>query len=201
MNPKSELSIFQLMKTILVCALVGTTLTKINPKYKPTMIGALWRHGARTSKRDLWKIQDKQTFDKKELIGNGERMLYVLGRQLSQIEYPDLFKSTEPRKSLIYSSETERTILSAQSLAMGLYPPGKGPETTPQASSPEDHLKIQLPPWKGLDAALVPNNKAALPQRALPIAIRTQSPLYDDMFCKGLDHVCPAASKKSYKIA
>jgi hypothetical protein len=43
-------------------------------------------------------------------------------------------------------------MLSAFSLAMGLFPPGSGPEITPKEDLALDETqKIQLPPWKNID--------------------------------------------------
>lgn len=63
--------------------IVQPTLTIIDAKYEPIMVAALWRHGTRTSREDKFKIVDKTKFDPKDLIGNGARMHYILGQQLS----------------------------------------------------------------------------------------------------------------------
>ena len=179
---------------------LSNTLCKINDKYEAKMVSALWRHGARTSRENIFKISEDKALDAKDLTGNGARMHYILGRQLSKYEYPDLFKSTEPRRYLIYSTQAERTMLSAYSLAMGLLPPGVGPETTPDTAAVEDKLKIQLPPWKGVDPSLIPNDKKALPHGALPVPVVSVNPIYDTIFNKGMDHICPGAYKKQQKI-
>lgn len=57
----------------------------------------------------------------KELFGNGARMHYVLGTQLGQKAYPQLFTEINPAKYEIYSTQTTRTNISAVSLAMGLF--------------------------------------------------------------------------------
>lgn len=92
-------------------------------------------------------------------------------------------------------------MMSAFSFAMGLFPPGKGPETTPSTSTVEEKLKIQLPPWKELNPSLIPSNKDALPRGVLPVPVISIDPLYDDMFNKGMDHTCPAAFKRSIALA
>lgn len=164
------------------------------------MVTAFWRHGARTSSKNVFKIDQGKTLDKKDISGNGERMLYILGQQLSKYEYPELFNSIESRRYQIYSTQSERTMLSALSLAMGLFPLGTGPETTPASAPIEDNLKIQLPPWKGINKDLIPKDRKALPQGALPIPVVSVSSKNDEIFNRGMDHICPGAYKRQQKI-
>ena len=170
------------------------------------MISLLWRHGARTPYSNVFSAPYDQVLGTKELFGNGARMHYVLGTQLSQKAYPQLFTDISQTKYEIYSTQTTRTNISAISLAMGLFPLGKGPEITPPPeSSAAGPLPIQLPPFKGLDPQLIPTQKFALPDGVLPIPITTINEKDDDLFNKGMEYKCPiqfekqkAAGKQNY---
>ena len=135
-------------KNILIISLLALltsqclTITK-KDDYEVLMISALWRHGARVSRKNVFKLEDSK-YDPQDLTGNGARMHYILGQQISQYDYPELFTTTEPRRYMIYSTQTQRTQISAYSLAMGLFAPklNKGPKVTPSTSTVGDKLKI-----------------------------------------------------------
>ena len=119
--------------------------------YETIMISLLWRHGARTPYTNVFNAKYDEVLGSKELFGNGARMHYVLGTQLGQKAYPQLFTEINPLKYEIYSTQTTRTNISAVSLAMGLFQPGKGPEITPPESSAQGTLSVHLPPFKNLN--------------------------------------------------
>jgi hypothetical protein len=81
------------------------------------MISMLWRHGARLARKNIFKAPDidPTLTDPQDIIGNGARMHYVLGKQISSIEYPALFpqpggsKEMKTESYLIYSTQTQRT--------------------------------------------------------------------------------------------
>ena len=160
------------------------------------MISLLWRHGARTPYTNVFNAPFDSVLGTKELFGNGARMHYVLGTQLSQKAYPQLFSEIDPKKYEIYSTQTTRTNISAVSLAMGLFPPGKGPEITPPEASSQGSLAVQLPPFKNLNPQLIPSQKFALPDGVLPFPITTINEKDDDLFNKGMEYKCPIQFEK-----
>jgi len=101
----------------------------------------MFRHGARapwspnggvdpiTKKDILGEVWDHNPGDS-ELTPMGIRQQYLLGYQLRS-KYVDQLKflssSYTPTEILIFSTDINRTIMSAQSQLFGLYPPSTGP--------------------------------------------------------------------------
>ena len=78
------------------------------------MIAELFRHGARTSIHNPLNEEFNKIIGLGNLTPNGMRMHEVLGQQLSQFSYPDIFKAPyNQRNYLMYSSGVLRTLLSA----------------------------------------------------------------------------------------
>jgi Histidine phosphatase superfamily (branch 2) len=66
---------------LLTMLLASSVLTVINPKYEPVMVSALWRHGARNARLNIFKATvDPLLTDPQDVIGNGARMHYILGQ-------------------------------------------------------------------------------------------------------------------------
>ena len=98
----------------------------------------LINHGARSPHKDLdsdfkdfskhqWIGQNELTgvgLRQSFLIGYRDRLRYIEDNQLISEEY-------DPREILIYASDNNRTLMSANALLHGLYPPGTGPTIDP----------------------------------------------------------------------
>ena len=98
----------------------------------------LINHGARSPHKDLdsdfkdfskhqWIGQNELTgvgLRQSFLIGYRDRLRYIEEKQLISEEY-------DPREILIYASDNNRTLMSANALLHGLYPPGTGPTIDP----------------------------------------------------------------------
>jgi len=95
----------------------------VNALKEVVMIAELWRHGARTPSTNKLGLKYVDEEGKGHLTGNGVRMHYLLGSQIRS-NYKDLFfrGSQSGNVSLVYSSDVERTFLSARAHLMGLFP-------------------------------------------------------------------------------
>lgn len=90
----------------------------------------LIRHGARTASGDLPTAPHTWQEGKGQLTALGMQQEYQLGRQLQQrymVAHHLLPPFYQANSMYIRSTDYDRTIMSAQSLLMGLYAPGSGP--------------------------------------------------------------------------
>lgn len=136
------------MLTLFVWTMLSYGLVFANEQL--VMVVAITRHGDRTpfdqivnspvnwnnGAAELTPAGMNQLFN----VGNNYRQRYIINQKL----LPEKF---ENKYVAVLSSDTNRTIMSAESLLYGLYPPGSGP--------------------------LLKNNQAALPNRFQPVPIRT----------------------------
>ena len=98
----------------------------------------LINHGARSPHKgldsDFKDFSNHTWIGKNELTGVGLRQSFLIGYRdnLRYIEEKELIsKEYDPREMLVYASENNRTLMSANSLLHGLYPPGTGPTIDP----------------------------------------------------------------------
>ena len=122
MKKMSSLSVF-IALFISICLLTGVVQTN----KVPIMLAEIWRHGARSS---VYNALHQEYADKVGLgnvIGNGIRSHYLLGNEIRE-EYketlfsgPNFFNTTK-----VFTTDTERTYLSALAHLDGLLPPGTG---------------------------------------------------------------------------
>ena len=130
-----------------------------------------FRHGARSS-----VFINKQNIDMYDIkwIGDGEltsvgmRMLYLIGVHI-RTKYNNIINNnTSPKELLVYSTDLNRTILSAESQLLGMFPPTKGKAMTPY------EIEKSIPPNKISQEAQDEINKLgniSIPSkvRAIPI--------------------------------
>ena len=99
----------------------------------PIFVYSHFRHGARAPLR--LNAEGVDYFGQKwsssgELTGVGMRMHYILGYR-THLKYSNFLSSTyDPRELYVYSSDVNRTIISAASHLQGLYPESTGPVLT-----------------------------------------------------------------------
>lgn len=98
----------------------------------------LINHGARSPHKGLdsnFKDFSNHTWiGQNELTGVGLRQSFLIGYRdkLRYIEEKELIsKEYDPREILVHASENNRTLMSANALLHGLYPPGTGPTIDP----------------------------------------------------------------------
>ena len=88
-----------------------------------------FRHGARSSvfidKYNI-DIYDIKWIGDGELTSVGMRMLYLIGVHIRDKYKNIINKNTSPNELLVYSTDLNRTILSAESQLLGMFPPEKG---------------------------------------------------------------------------
>lgn len=90
----------------------------------------LIRHGARTGNADLPNAPHKWSEGRGQLTGVGMQQAYQLGLKLNQrykIDTQLLPANYQANTMYIRSTDYDRTLMSAQSVLMGLYPLGTGP--------------------------------------------------------------------------
>lgn len=158
----------------------------------PKMIVELWRHGARSPAYNTFNQSYVVAEGPGNIVANGQRMHYLLGKQVRK-DYPTIFP--EGQKNISYaeyevlSSSYQRTILSAYSHMMGIYPLGTGRIVS------NDNPKTKIPPYKKLDVSL--EGDFSLDQGANAIQIRVIDRSVDDFFMKGMKYVCKNADDKA----
>lgn len=99
----------------------------------------LVRHGDRTANDSLPAAPHTWSEGSGQLTSLGMKQQYQLGVKLHQRYMVDnQLLPTKYQANTIYARSTDydRTLMSAQSLLSGLYPPGSGPETLPAAFQP-----------------------------------------------------------------
>ena len=171
----------------------------------------LINHGARSPHKGLdsnFKDFSNHTWiGQNELTGVGLRQSFLIGYRdrLRYIEEKELIsKEYDPREILVYASENNRTLMSANALLHGLYPPGTGPTIDPslvdRAVPPVDN-STYAEEKERLDNC----NYTALPDRMnlIPVHINFGHELFTQYEtskkCKGLK-TYEEKNKKSEKI-
>jgi hypothetical protein len=98
----------------------------------------LINHGARSPHKgldsDFKDFSNHTWIGQNELTGVGLRQSFLIGYRdrLRYLEEKQLIsKEYDPREMLVYASENNRTLMSANALLHGLYPPGTGPTIDP----------------------------------------------------------------------
>lgn len=162
--------------------------------YTPIMIVELFRHGARAAGKNSLKEKYVDLVGPGNIMGNGQRMHYILGRQIRK-EYPKLFQSTSTeinyKDYLVYSTDYQRTILSAYSHLSGLYPPGTGLKISNGAKEQNEKvLKYITPPYEPLDHKKEDTN-FAIKYGVRPIPIHILEKEKDKIFMKAEEKTCP----------
>ena len=181
------------MRNILILLFsVGTTVLPA-PVYKVEMIAELFRHGARTSIKNPLNEEFNKVIGEGNLTPNGMRMHEVLGQQLSQYSYPDLFKAPySQRNYIMYSSGVLRTLLSAQCHIGGLYPLGTGYSiTVPNDDAVKLNPNPTIPPFKPFNIEQ-PTFDTALNKGLMVVPVLSNAQEFDTLF--RAEHACPKAS-------
>ena len=152
----------------------------------------VYRHGAREPLRDYWNAKDFKS--KGELTPVGMRQHYVLGKAL-RTEYIDnlafLSANYSENELYVYSTNVNRTIMSALSQLYGLYPLGSGPKVPDNMNT-----SLLLPPFAGLTIDPISDSSiSALPLSYQPIPIHTDR-LDQEYLLRSWDpNVCPINRK------
>lgn len=177
--------------TILTLFLAGPSIQQ-QGTYTPVMLIELWRHGARTPAYNTMKQDFVDEIGPGNIVGNGMRMHYNLGRRIKSL-YNDLLGNLSPKEVKVYATTVQRTIISAYSHMMGLLPPGTGLKTT------TTNTEVKLAPFEGItDDNTI--GEYALPNGVGPVPIITWSKSVDDYFMKGMEIKCPKADHRKDEI-
>jgi len=172
---------------LLATILFAAVASQPQPQYEVVHISEYIRHGARTAFLNKLNYSFTQEIGAGNLTANGMRTTYLLGKQLRQM-YPKLFNdSVEWDDVLIYSSSIGRTIVSASTHLMGLFPLGIGDNITDIRKN-STHV---LPPFAGVDTTFDGEKLFALPHGFKPFPYVVTSPQIDLMFLPAMHLSCP----------
>lgn len=122
----------------LSCALLVSAPSLLFAADKLIFAVDLIRHGDRTPFLSLPTVDYQWKEGYGQLTAEGMQQEYKLGMQFRQkyVEQTHLLPdSYEPGSMYVRSTDYDRTIMSAQSLLVGLYPPGTGPDTSEPPTS------------------------------------------------------------------
>lgn len=152
------------MKFFLLITIL-TLLIEFN-KSKLLFVLEVFRHGAREPLKDYWNAKDFKHWG--ELTGVGMRQHYNLGTFLREIyikKYKFLSEEYDPYEIYVRSTDVNRTIQSAESHLLGLFPLGTGPKL-PNNLDP----LFENPPF--LKSFLnLKHHKSALPAKFQPVPL------------------------------
>ena len=137
------------LAVVLVLVLSQLALAAPGPsKYTVVHLTEYCRHGGRTG-FSYFPSKDKLSeLGYGTLTGNGQRMHYLLGKQI-RADYPSIFNDSQPLTNAdieILSSSISRTIQSAWSQLAGLFPQGKGDNITVIPSQISSYLPAYKEP-------------------------------------------------------
>ena len=107
--------------------LLITLITKCNTEI--IFVFEHFRHGARSSvfiDKHNTDIYDIKWIGDGELTSVGMRMLYLIGVHIRTKYHNIINKYTSSKELIVYSTDLNRTILSAESQLLGMFPPEKG---------------------------------------------------------------------------
>lgn len=124
----------------------------------------LIRHGDRTPISTIPSVPYRWEIGLGQLTAEGMRQEFEMGKQFRKryVEQTHLLPAHYQRETMyVFSTDYERTLMSAESLLMGLYPPGTGPMTD--------------------------DNKAGLPRSYQPIPIHSAPTQSDHMIIHRID--------------
>lgn len=181
---------------VLCLVIIGCFTSSSLTAYTPVSIVSLWRHGARSAAFNTLNQTYIHEFGKANLLPNGMRMHYSLGAQVRHNYKDSLFSEPSTWNStVVRTSETERTYLSAVSHLQGLLPVGTGYNiTTPTA------LQYTKPPTPTPDVTFT--SDFSIPTGVNTPFITTVPKVQDNFFNAGMKTLCNNqyyATKKIYK--
>lgn len=151
------------------------------------MLVELWRHGARAAAYNTFNQEYVKAEGPGNLMGNGMRMHYVLGQSIRAKYKNSLFKDAPKNSDYeVTSSQFERTMMSAYSHMLGIYPLGFGKLATNNVESTKNPpFANHQPQPTGWD----PNY--ALEKGYRPVPVNVIPKQKDDFFMKGIAKICP----------
>jgi len=154
------------------------------------MVLLYFRHGARGPlRKKYYNYDDFYTKYPGELTPVGIRQHFLLGSQMREkyiLSQNFLSKSFNMQELRVLSTNSNRTLMSAQSLLLGLYPLKTGP------SFPLNFPKEKaVPPWKHRSFNLSELGDEALPNGFQPFPIHSKFFLKDDVLRPYSPTFCP----------
>lgn len=143
-----------------------------NPPGDLKMLFVLSSFGTSTPSLNFLNDEWIEAFGANELTSFGMRQQYILGKQLRE-NYNDFLKDYNQNEVFVYSSDKNRTLMSAQCLLLGLFDQ-MGPEISEKILK-----KFTIPP---INVTVEEKNMRfaeALPQNYLPVPIHTNNQTFD----------------------
>ena len=123
------------LRKIIIFVLVLILLASTNAFAKETLVFAIdiVRHGDRTPQYVIPKDNHQWQEGKEQLTARGMHQMFQLGsyfREKYINRYQLLPERYQGEKMIVFSTDKDRTLMSAESLLFGLYPLGTGPVTS-----------------------------------------------------------------------
>ena len=156
---------------ILLIFIIFIIITNFPPTKEETeFVFEHFRHGARSSvfvDKEYMDMYDIKWIGDGELTSVGMRMLYLIGVHIRN-KYSNLInKNTSPKELLVFSTDLNRTILSAESQILGMFPPEKGEEIPKKYM--KNHLQNKIPKEAQIEIDKLGNISIPSKIRAIPI--------------------------------
>lgn len=182
------------IKFLVSIAVLISLSTFVTCDKKPVFIAEVWRHGARSAKKNKIAPDDYKKFGEENLTPNGMRMHFALGQEIRARYQDTLFNTPFTwNTSIVYTSDTQRNFLSAYSHMAGLFPLGTGPDITTTANQTLVSPGMPTPHFKS-------NGNSAISGKIQPVHIQTKAIESDIFFGKGFDTLCPTMMNKATLI-
>lgn len=162
-------------------------LSLTTQKYNPVSVVQIIRPGVsriNLSTMSFNRLEFEGEQDPEEILEpNGARMMYILGSEM-KMRYSDIISDPSSMKVKVISSQLEKSVQSAYSYLIGLFPPGTGKKF------PEGHpLPMVEPPLPKFSASFT--NSSVLPHQMATYPIEIMGTFRDDYFFAHPSRSCP----------
>ena len=184
------------MKSLIALYILINIFLTIQSNTKLRWAFEIFRHGARTPysgmTSDFKDCFNQQWIGLKELTGVGLRQHFLVGyrNRIKYVNETGLIKPEyDPREVYIISTDSNRTIMSANAQIQGLYPPGTGPKLYPNQTE-KAVPPVNIDDIKDAKEELDKDDNTALPNKMNIIPVH--SFFTDEHFIQMQDKkVCP----------
>lgn len=162
--------------------------------FEPVFIAELWKYGAKVARDSLFPSDYEEELGLGSLQPNGMRTQYVLGEKVRSLWKDNIFlPPVKNNEFQILSTEEEKTIQSAYSHALGLFPFGTGFNLTGTDIDPS----IVLPEYVGINNQSIIEDFGgkALPHGFRPVPVLVVEEKVDFFFMRRIELKCPGVAK------
>lgn len=184
-----------LLKSCAILLILGSGVLLQNAK-TPILIAEIWRHGVRSAAFNTLDQDYVKKEGKGNIVGNGVRMHYLLGRSIRRKYENSIFKNDPTWETAkVYTSQYQRTALSGESHMMGIFPAGTGQKITGG-----DKDKIHKPDTPIPDDIAIKGDFGI--ENGIRVSFIEQLNIKEDrIFNKGMSHFCQPQEKINHDLA